>query len=114
MASATTAATITLPPTGKARVKNVLSGDTLVLLGSAPGGPNVTPPEVLFTLDGILAPRYVFLCNAITFGFSSNAFLLLLIWGVWNQQLLYDDTLTRSHCCPFAVSMFCVFARLTP
>lgn len=52
--------TITLPPTGKARVKSVLSGDTVVLVGTAPA-PNVAPPEVLFTLDGILAPRYVVL-----------------------------------------------------
>jgi hypothetical protein len=59
MATAAAATTITLPPTGKARVKNVLSGDTLVLLGSANVGPNVAPAEVLFTLDGVLAPRYV-------------------------------------------------------
>ena len=49
--------TITLPPTGKARVKSILSGDTAVLVGSV-GTP---PPEVLFTLDGIMAPRWVLL-----------------------------------------------------
>jgi hypothetical protein len=59
MATPAATTTITLPPTGKARVKNVLSGDTLVLLGSANVGPNVAPAEVLFTLDGVLAPRYV-------------------------------------------------------
>ena len=47
---------IILPKTGSARVKSVLSGDTVVLLGKA-ASPNVAPPEVLFTLEALSAPR---------------------------------------------------------
>ena len=44
-----------LPPRGVARVKNVLSGDTVVLLGkAAPGQP---APEVTFTFERVTAPR---------------------------------------------------------
>ena len=47
-----------LPPRGVARVKNVLSGDTAVLLGkAAPGQP---APEVVFTFERVTAPRCVF------------------------------------------------------
>ena len=49
---------IILPSRGVARVKNVLSGDTVVLLGK-PSGPNEKAPEVVFTLENISAPRYV-------------------------------------------------------
>jgi len=46
-----------LPPRGVARVKNVLSGDTVVLLGkAAPGQP---APEVVFTFERVTAPRCV-------------------------------------------------------
>lgn len=66
MAATTTATTtmpvpaspVVLPPTGKARVKSVLSGDTAILLGVAKS-PDQAPPEVLFTLEGVNAPRYV-------------------------------------------------------
>ena len=51
-----TASKIVLPPTGTARVKSVLSGDTAILLG-APKAPGLAPPEVVFTLEGINAPR---------------------------------------------------------
>ena len=50
-----------LPQRGVARVKNVLSGDTVVLLGkAAPGQP---APEVVFTFERVTAPRCV-LCYA--------------------------------------------------
>jgi hypothetical protein len=56
MSSAAAVATSTpptiLPPRGIARVKNVMSGDTVVLLGSKPG------QEVMFTMEQITAPRY--------------------------------------------------------
>lgn len=45
-----------LPSSGVARVKNVLSGDTVVLVGSA-SSPNAKPPEVVFTLERVSAPR---------------------------------------------------------
>jgi len=47
---------IILPSRGVARVKSVLSGDTVVLLGKA-SGPNEKAPEVVFTLENISAPR---------------------------------------------------------
>jgi len=47
-----------LPSRGVARVKSVLSGDTVILLGKA-SGPNEKAPEVVFTLENISAPRYV-------------------------------------------------------
>lgn len=45
-----------LPSRGAAKVKSVLSGDTVVLLGRAttPGG---KPPEVVFTFERVTAPR---------------------------------------------------------
>ena len=49
---------IILPSRGVARVKNVLSGDTVILLGKA-STPNGKAPEVIFTLENISAPRYV-------------------------------------------------------
>lgn len=49
-----------LPARGTARVKNVLSGDTVILLGKAPA-PNARAPEVVFTLESVSAPRYVIL-----------------------------------------------------
>lgn len=55
MASTNNAPPVILPAKGKARVKSVLSGDTVILLGSAPNGG--IPPEVLFTLEGLNAPR---------------------------------------------------------
>lgn len=48
-----------LPPRGVARVKNVLSGDTVILLGKSTN-PNGKAPEVIFTLESIGAPRYEF------------------------------------------------------
>lgn len=45
-----------LPKTGMARVKSVLSGDSVILLGK-PLAPNQAPPEVIFTFDGVSAPR---------------------------------------------------------
>ena len=45
-----------LPAKGVARVKNVLSGDTVILLGKA-SAPNGKAPEVIFTLENISAPR---------------------------------------------------------
>lgn len=45
-----------LPARGVARVKNVLSGDTVILLGKATT-PKSKPPEVVFTLGSITAPR---------------------------------------------------------
>jgi len=46
---------IILPSRGVARVKNVLSGDTVILLGAQP--PNGKAPEVIFTMENISAPR---------------------------------------------------------
>ncbi|KAG7367213.1 staphylococcal nuclease-like protein [Nitzschia inconspicua] len=45
-----------LPSRGVARVKSVLSGDTLILTGKA-ASPNEKAPEVIFTLENISAPR---------------------------------------------------------
>jgi staphylococcal nuclease domain-containing protein 1 len=47
---------VILPQEGVAKVKSVLSGDTVVLLGK-PLAPNLPPPEVLFTLESLSAPR---------------------------------------------------------
>ena len=55
VAPAATRPTI-LPSRGAARVKSVLSGDTVVLLGKATS-PNGKAPEVVFTLENITAPR---------------------------------------------------------
>lgn len=49
---------IILPKTGVAKVKSVMSGDTVILLGKAPG-PNLPPPEVIFTFESMTSPRYV-------------------------------------------------------
>lgn len=45
-----------LPKQGLARVKNVMSGDTVVLVGKGTD-PNAPPPEVIFTLEAVSAPR---------------------------------------------------------
>jgi len=47
---------VLLPQTGTARVKNVMSGDTVILWGKA-SAPHLPPPQVQFTLDGLLSPR---------------------------------------------------------
>ena len=44
-----------LPATGSAKVKSVLSGDTVVLLGRAAAGGKA--PEVTFTFERVTAPR---------------------------------------------------------
>lgn len=62
---------IILPSRGIARVKSVLSGDTVILLGKA-SGPNEKAPEVVFTLENISAPRYV--QSLVVFDFSSRKF----------------------------------------
>jgi len=51
----TSTAPIILPKQGMARVKNVLSGDTVVLLGK-PVNPSQPPPEVVFTFESLSAP----------------------------------------------------------
>ena len=56
--SAMTLKPVLLPPKGTARVKSVMSGDTVVLWGKA-AAPGLQPPEVQFTLEGIMSPRYV-------------------------------------------------------
>ena len=56
--SAMTRKPVLLPQKGTARVKSVLSGDTVVLWGKA-AAPGLQPPEVQFTLEGIMSPRYV-------------------------------------------------------
>ena len=58
MATPEPARPIILPSRGIARVKNVLSGDTVILLGKA-SAPGEKAPEVVFTLENISAPRYV-------------------------------------------------------
>jgi hypothetical protein len=47
---------IILPVTGVARVKSVLSGDTVILLGK-PVAPHLPQPEVIFTFEAVNAPR---------------------------------------------------------
>jgi staphylococcal nuclease domain-containing protein 1 len=47
---------VILPQQGEARVKSVLSGDTVILLGK-PTAPNRPPPEVIFTFESLSAPR---------------------------------------------------------
>jgi staphylococcal nuclease domain-containing protein 1 len=54
---ATPTPSIILPVTGVARVKSVLSGDTVVLLGK-PIAPHLPQPEVIFTFEAVNAPRY--------------------------------------------------------
>lgn len=49
---------VILPKTGMARVRSVMSGDTIVLWSKA-AAPNLEPPQVVFTFEGITAPRYV-------------------------------------------------------
>ena len=44
-----------LPLQGRATIKSVLSGDTVILRGKPTNGP---PPEMTFTLSEITAPRY--------------------------------------------------------
>lgn len=44
-----------LPNRGTAKVKSVLSGDTVVLLGRAADGKRA--PEVTFTFERVTAPR---------------------------------------------------------
>lgn len=51
-----------LPSRGAARVKQVLSGDTVILLGKATT-PDGRAPEVVFTLENVSAPRCVEFCN---------------------------------------------------
>lgn len=46
---------IVLPKKGTAKVKSVLSGDTVVLLGR-PLQPNQPAPEVVFTLESLNSP----------------------------------------------------------
>jgi hypothetical protein len=55
MAAVNTRPTV-LPARGVARVKNVLSGDTVILLGKATT-PKGKAPEVIFTLENISSPR---------------------------------------------------------
>jgi staphylococcal nuclease domain-containing protein 1 len=45
-----------LPSHGNARVKSVLSGDTVILLGKATT-PDGRPPEVVFTFEKVSSPR---------------------------------------------------------
>jgi staphylococcal nuclease domain-containing protein 1 len=56
LAPSTTKPALVLPKQGVAKVKSVTSGDTVVLLGKPPQ-PNLPCPEVLFTLEGLSAPR---------------------------------------------------------
>ena len=55
---ASTLKPVLLPVKGTARVKNIVSGDTVVLWGKA-SAPGLAPPHVQFTLEGLMAPRYV-------------------------------------------------------
>lgn len=55
---------IILPATGVARVKSVLSGDTVILLGK-PVAPDKPQPEVIFTFEAVNAPRYVYMCGSV-------------------------------------------------
>lgn len=52
----TSVAPTILPSRGIARVKNVISGDTVILSGKAATA-NGKAPEVTFTLESILSPR---------------------------------------------------------
>lgn len=52
-----------LPSRGTARVKQVLSGDTVILLGKA-SNPKARAPEVIFTLENVTAPRLASKSNA--------------------------------------------------
>lgn len=54
--SADAARPVLLPDKGMARVKKVTSGDTLIL-GGRTQTPGSIPPEVQFTLEGLMAPR---------------------------------------------------------
>lgn len=45
-----------LPNRGTAKVKSVLSGDTVILLGRAAVAGGI-PPEVTFTFERVTAPR---------------------------------------------------------
>jgi staphylococcal nuclease domain-containing protein 1 len=54
-----------LPSHGTARVKNVLSGDTVVLVGKA-ASPDSKPPEIVFTFERVVSPRMASKANANT------------------------------------------------
>lgn len=54
--SAAASKPVLLPQKGTARVKNVMSGDTVILWGK-PAAPHLPPPQVQFTLDGLMSPR---------------------------------------------------------
>ena len=53
---------IVLPASGTAKIKSVLSGDTVVLLGKAAGGGKA--PEVTFTFERVTAPRMASKANS--------------------------------------------------
>ena len=55
-ASSTPALRPVLPSRGVAIVKQVLSGDTVILLGKA-ASPEQKAPEVVFTFEKVSAPR---------------------------------------------------------
>eukprot|EP00934_Nitzschia_sp_Nitz4_P002159 Nitzschia sp. Nitz4//scaffold7_size249615//37641//40616//NITZ4_001145-RA/size249615-processed-gene-0.177-mRNA-1//-1//CDS//3329558346//2159//frame0 len=54
---------VVFPPSGVARVKQVLSGDTVVLVGKAVS-PTAKAPEVTFALENVSAPRMASKSNA--------------------------------------------------
>ncbi|CAB9501505.1 Staphylococcal nuclease domain-containing protein 1 [Seminavis robusta] len=56
MSAPAAAKPVLLPQKGTARVKNVMSGDTVILWGKS-SVPNQPPPQVQFTLEGLMAPR---------------------------------------------------------
>lgn len=51
-----------LPNRGTAKIKSVLSGDTVVLLGRPAGGARA--PEVTFTFERVTAPRMASKANS--------------------------------------------------
>ena len=60
-----------LPARGAARVKQVLSGDTVILLGKG-ATPNGRAPEVVFTLENVSAPRCVARASILTEGYCGK------------------------------------------
>jgi hypothetical protein len=54
--STSTEKPVILPKEGIARVKSIMSGDTVILLGK-PLDPSKPPPEVIFTFEALSAPR---------------------------------------------------------
>ncbi|KAJ3146034.1 hypothetical protein HDU89_006764 [Geranomyces variabilis] len=86
-----------LPQTGRAIVKSVLSGDTVVLRGKPAGGP---PPEKIMALSNLSAPRTGTASkpeNEEAFAYESREFLRRLLVGKEVQYKVEYTTSTNQR-----------------